>query len=99
MTTVLFLAALSLSPPGFAGPDDDNDDHEVPVAIADLPAEVSKAIEKRWPGAKLLSAERDGKWFDVDFQTTDGKTLEAEVDPDGKIGKVEDETHDDEDDT
>jgi hypothetical protein len=76
---------------------EEREEAEVPVALADLPAAVTDAIEAKWPGAKLIEAEKEGETFEVEFKTAAGERLEAEVAPDGKIGKVENEDEDDDD--
>jgi uncharacterized membrane protein YkoI len=79
----------------------EDDDGEEEVAIADLPQAVVDAIKKDYPNAELLAAEKETEngetLYDVEFKN-DGKTLEAEVTPDGKIVEVEEEDDDDDDD-
>ncbi len=62
------------------------------IKVADLPAAVVKAIEGRFPGAELLSAEMerdDGKVeYEVNIKHA-GKKYEVEVTADGVIKEVE----------
>ncbi len=75
--------------------DDEGVDHddadEVAVPIGDLPAAVLDALDARFPGATLLSAELEGDVYDVDLLDADGVCLEAEVTPDGTLMEVETE--------
>ena len=65
---------------------------EEAVAEADLPAKVKAAFAKKYPGAKVLSAEKavtgEGASakvvYEIVTQTDKGK-VEAEFDPDGKF--------------
>jgi hypothetical protein len=67
---------------------------EEPVAIKDLPKAVVDAIEKEYPDAELLEAEKETEngetLYEVEIQTG-GKTLEVEITPEGKIIEVEEE--------
>lgn len=76
-----------------AGPIQAADD----IAISDLPKAVTQAIMKRYPKAKLISAERErdnGKMhYEVEIQQGD-KRIELNVRPDGTIYKVENEDDD-----
>ena len=65
--------------------EDDDDDGETPVALSDLPDAVIRAIEAVYPGAELLTAEMDAGVYDVDFLSSGGACMEAEVQPDGSI--------------
>lgn len=62
------------------------------IKVADLPAAVVKAIEAKFPGAELLSAEKeldDGKLeYEVKIKHA-GKKYEVEVTADGVIKEVE----------
>ena len=84
--------------------DDDKDDEagEKEIPVADLPAAVKDAIEKKYPKCKILEAEMEKEGDDVEYEveimTADGKKLELEVSKDGKTIEVEDEDEDDEDD-
>jgi uncharacterized membrane protein YkoI len=91
--------ALLLSVPAFAkDDDDDHDEHEVEVELTALPAPVRSAIEARWAGCTLLSAELEGKTYDVEFRTKDGERFEAEVTAAGRIREVEREDDDEDED-
>jgi uncharacterized membrane protein YkoI len=66
----------------------------------DLPKAVTKALEEKYPKAELKGAEEvtkvEGKkekvaYYEVEMKTADGKELEVNVDPDGKILKEEKE--------
>lgn len=67
---------------------------EEPVAIKDLPKAVVDAIERDYPDAELLEAEKETEngetLYEVEIKTG-GKTLEVEVTPEGKIIEVEEE--------
>ena len=60
------------------------------VAQKDLPEKVSKAIDSKYPGAKLTAIEevtKDDKvaYHEIDLKTKAGDAVEIQVDPDGKI--------------
>jgi uncharacterized membrane protein YkoI len=63
---------------------------EETVAPENLPAPVKQTLAKEYPGAKVLKAEiltKDGiKLFELSIQAKD-KTVEATIDPQGKIIK------------
>lgn len=67
------------------------------IAVSDLPKAVTASIMKRYPGAKIVKAERErdnGKiHYEVNIQTGN-KRLELNVRPDGTIYKVEIEDDD-----
>jgi hypothetical protein len=75
---------------------------EKEFAVKDLPKAVTAGIDAKYPKATLKSAEevikvKDGKekleYYEVIVETADKKTLELEVEADGKIKKTEDKTN------
>ncbi|GAB2562083.1 PepSY domain-containing protein [Spirosoma aerophilum] len=68
------------------------------IAVSDLPKAVTQAIEKRFPGAKLISAERerdkDKIHYEVKIQVGKDRK-ELNVRPNGTIYKIENEDDDD----
>jgi hypothetical protein len=73
---------------------------EMEVAFKDLPKPVADAFNTKYPGAKYSIIEsvtevKDGKetlaYYEAHLTTKDGKAMEAEVFPDGKLkGEAED---------
>ncbi len=69
---------------------------EMEIDAKDLPAAVSKALEEKYPKAKILEAMegKDAKdkveAYEVIIETADKKKKEVELAPDGKIIKEED---------
>ena len=76
----------------------DPDCGEDGIAVTDLPAAVTDAIEAEYPGATLLEAELEEENYEVEIETADGEILEVEVSEDGEILEVEVEVEDDDDD-
>ena len=76
----------------------DPDCGEDGIAVTDLPAAVTDAIEAEYPGATLLEAELEEENYEVEIETADGEVLEVEVSEDGEILEVEVEDDDDDDD-
>lgn len=67
---------------------------EKPVAIKDLPKEITDAIEAKFPKAELKTAELSTKGdktaYEVVITTADKKKVEVVLDPKGKILETED---------
>jgi uncharacterized membrane protein YkoI len=70
------------------------------LEVKDLPKAVVKALEDKYPKAELKEADEvtkvDGKkeklaYYVVEVKTADKKTLEVQVDPDGKVLKSDEE--------
>lgn len=62
------------------------------IPIKDLPEKVTKAIEARFPGAQLLSAEKEKDDGKIEYEVKirhDGKKYEVELTEDGKIKEIE----------
>jgi uncharacterized membrane protein YkoI len=67
------------------------------LAVKDLPKPVGEAVSRKYPGAKIASAEEITKGkdlkdlsYEVVVTTADGKKVEVELDPTGRILKTED---------
>ena len=62
------------------------------IAVTDLPKTVTQAIQKRFPSAKLISAEKENDnnqtHYEVKFQNGNQKQ-KVHVKPNGSIYKVE----------
>ena len=79
----LLLFAAPFLMPAYAGDD---------VPIDELPAPVRKGIDQRFPGAQLLSAERDRDDGRVEYEVQirhDAKRYEVELWEDGKIKDID----------
>jgi hypothetical protein len=66
------------------------------VPINQLPSPVTAAIKNRFPKSELLSAEKDLEKGKVKYELkvrNNGKIYDVDVDPSGKILKVELEHH------
>lgn len=62
---------------------------EEAIAADALPSAVRQALDKAYPGCRILQAEvttEGGKTYEIQIQV-DGKTMAVAVDPDGKIIK------------
>ncbi|MFL5330884.1 MAG: PepSY-like domain-containing protein [Gemmataceae bacterium] len=75
---------------------------EKEIAVKDLPKSVTAGIESKYSKATLKSAEevmkvKDGKekleYYEVIIETADKKTLEIEIQADGKIKKTQEKTN------
>jgi len=71
---------------------------ETEVPEAELPAAVAKAVKGKYPGAKIDLAEsvkkgpevkKDVDYYEMHLTTADKKSVEVEVDGQGKIIKTE----------
>ncbi|MFN7139806.1 MAG: PepSY domain-containing protein [Limisphaerales bacterium] len=62
---------------------------------SELPAAVTKAINDRFPGATLISAERETEkgrvYYEVEIRDKEGR-WEVDVTPEGKIIDIDRET-------
>jgi hypothetical protein len=73
---------------------------ETELALSEVPAAVTAAVGKRFPGGKITKAEQqveidDGKEeksYELEVDLGDGKTVDLKVDPKGEI--EEEESHD-----
>ena len=77
-------AALMLATPVVSVADD--------IELKELPQSVVMAIEKRFPGATLLEAEKDEDDGRVEYEVEirhDGKRYEVEVTQDGRITDID----------
>lgn len=62
------------------------------IAIDKLPQAVRAAIDKRFPGAELLNAERDRDDGRIEYEVElrhDGKRYEVDVTEDGRITDID----------
>lgn len=94
MVKVLMLLALSTlgTAPAFADCDEEK------VTVESLPSAVRDAVERQFPGAVLLEAEREHGLFEVELRTADGKRREVKLKEDGSSptpGEHEEEEDDD----
>jgi uncharacterized membrane protein YkoI len=76
-------------------------DIEKEIAAKELPEPVAKALEAKYPKAvyktikeiiEVEKKEETATSYEVSLVTADQKKLEVEVDPDGEITKVEDQS-------
>ena len=65
--------------------DGDMEMKSVDIPVTELPGPVRDAIMRDFPGATLISAEREGDEFEVRIKTADGKKKEVELDVGGKM--------------
>jgi len=69
---------------------------EEEIEIKALPKEVADALDAKYPKAKLEGAEKETEGdkisFEVRLTTAEGKKLEVELDPKGKVLEEEDKT-------
>jgi hypothetical protein len=68
---------------------------DMPIRIADLPKQVVASLEKHFPGAKMLYAEKDGG-FQFNYEVYlkyQGRHISVEVLPDGHIIDVDNHHH------
>lgn len=82
---LLTLAAACMAAPALVYADDD-------IAVDKLPKEVRAAIDERFPGAELLSAERDKDDGKVEYEVElrhKGQRYEVDVTEDGRIKDVD----------
>lgn len=83
-TRILLTAALiATSPLLYAGED---------IAVADLPKEVTAAIESKFPGAKLIKAEKETKKGALAYEVKiehGTERHELDITPTGEILKIE----------
>jgi len=74
------------------------DSIEEPIDLKALPKEVSDALDAKYPKAKLDRAEKETEGdkisYEVRLTTAEGKKLEVELDPKGKILEEEDKSKD-----
>ena len=86
LRTAIVAAAAALLPAGAALADDD-------IPIDQLPPAVIKAIEARFPGAKIEEAERDTRdgrpLFEVEIEVN-GDDKELKITPEGEIVAIDD---------
>jgi uncharacterized membrane protein YkoI len=72
------------------------DSVEEEIEIKALPKEVSDALDAKYPKAKLEGAEKetagDKITYEVRLTTAEGKKLEVDLDPKGKILEEEDKS-------
>lgn len=79
MIKVLTLLALSTlgAAPAFADCDEEK------VAVESLPSAVRDAVERQFPGAEILEAEREHGLFEVELRTAEGGRRELKLQEDG----------------
>ena len=86
LRTAIVAAAAVILPAGAALADDD-------IPIDQLPPAVIKAIEARFPGAKIEEAERDTRdgrpLFEVEIEVN-GDDKELKITPEGEIVAIDD---------
>lgn len=86
-TAILALAVVAALLPARAALADDD------IPISELPPAVIKAIEARFPGAKIEEAERDTRdgrlIYEVEIEVN-GDDKELEITPDGEIIDIDD---------
>ena len=75
---------------------------EEKIALGDLPAAVTTAIQSGWPGATLRGAERGGAAYEVELETSAGVRMEVLLQADGSVSAsssegAEDDEGEDED--
>ena len=64
------------------------------IDAKDLPAPILKALDERYPGAKILKAKREDKKDRVEYEVKAchaGRAVEVEFDADGRVTDVDDE--------
>ncbi len=68
------------------------------VALEELPETVTKAVEAKFPGSKIVKAKKDtedGKQvYELKLKSNDDKKYEVEVSSDGEILKSEQKDYD-----
>lgn len=77
-------AALMLATPSVSAADD--------IDLKELPERVVAAIDKRFPGATLLEAEKDEDDGRIEYEVEirhEGKRYEVEVTQDGRITDID----------
>ena len=86
LRNAIMVAAAALLPAGAALADED-------IPIDQLPPAVIKAIEARFPGAKIEEAERDTRdgrpLYEVEIEVN-GDDKELKITPDGQIIDIDD---------
>jgi len=81
--TLLIAALLVASPLLYAGED---------IAVTDLPSEVTSAIEAKFPGAKLIKAEKETKRGELRYEVkieSGAERHEIDLTASGEILKIE----------
>ncbi len=73
---------------------DEADEQE--IALDDLPAVVTAAVQAGWPGCTLLEAEREGSAYEVEIRGADSAHLEVLLQADGTVIASSAETPDEE---
>lgn len=81
----LLLASAMLATPAAVQADED-------IAVDKLPQKVRAALDKRFPGAELISAERDEDNGRTEYEVElrhEGQRYEVDVQEDGKIDDID----------